>query len=109
MTNKKKDFNDFKESTTESTILEQISDLAKKIELDFPGAVTTLECFSSGAAMLDIHLNDKLFVMAYFPAHGFGIDEVGEEDGFNTGYKFSTQDFYVAKEKVNQLIKSALR
>lgn len=104
MINKKEDFNDF----NESTILEQISALAKKIELDFPEAMTTLECFSSGAAMLDIHLNDRLFVMAYFPGNGFGIDEVGEEDAFNTGYNFNTRDFYSATEKLNQLIESAL-
>ncbi|HLO47102.1 MAG TPA: hypothetical protein VK211_01545 [Kamptonema sp.] len=107
MTNKKEEFNDFKEPTTESKILEKISALAKQIELDFSGAKTTLECFYSGAAMLDIHLNDRLFVMAYFPAHGFGVDEVGEEDGFNTGYNFNTPDFYLATKKLNQLIKSA--
>jgi hypothetical protein len=103
---KKEDFNNSADQATESTILDKISALAKQIELSFPGAITTLEIFSSSSAMLDIRLHNKLFVMAYSPTNGFGIDEVGEEDGFDTGYRFNTKDFYVATEEVNKLIKS---
>jgi hypothetical protein len=106
MTYKKEDFNDLGDQATDSTILEKISALAKQIELSFPGAITTLEIFPSCCVMLDIHLNNKLFVMAYSPTHGFGIDEVGEEDGFGIGYRFNTRDFYVAIEELNKLIKS---
>ncbi|MEH1937638.1 MAG: hypothetical protein V7L14_28800 [Nostoc sp.] len=104
MTYEKEDFNDLGDQATDSTILEKISALAKQIELSFPGAITTVEIFPSGSAMLDIHLHNKLFVMAYSPTHGFGIDEVGDEDGFDTGYRFNTKDFYVATEEVNKLI-----
>ena len=88
-------------------MLEQISDLAQKIRLDFSEAIVTLECFSSGAAMLDVQLYDKLFVMAYSPTSGFGIDEVEEEEGFNIGYRFNTKKFSVAAAELNKLIESA--
>ncbi|MEH2409554.1 hypothetical protein [Nostoc sp.] len=103
---KKEDFNDLEDQATDSTILENISALAKQIELSFPGAIITLESFPSCSAMLDIHLHNKLFVMVYSPTHGFGIDEVREEDGFGTGYRFNTKDFYVPTEELNKLIKS---
>ncbi|MBD2297655.1 hypothetical protein H6G80_06980 [Nostoc sp. FACHB-87] len=103
---KKEDFNDSGDQASESTILDKISVLAKQIKLSFPGAITTLEIFSSCSAMLDIRLNNKLFVLDYSPTNGFGIDEVREEDAFNTGYRFNTKDFYIATEELNKLIKS---
>ncbi|WP_392531104.1 hypothetical protein [Nostoc sp. C117] len=106
MTYKKEYFNDLGDRATESTMLDNISALAKQIELSFPGAITTLEIFSSCSVMLDIRLHNKLFVMDYSSRNGFGIDEVGEEDGFDTGYRFNTRDFYVATEELNKLIKS---
>lgn len=110
MTGKEKNFNDFKKQTIELTILEQMSALAKEIELDFVGIETSLDIFPSGAAMLDIRLNnnERVFVMDYSPTyHLFSIDELGgENEGFNTGYTYNVEDFYVATEILYKLINS---
>ena len=110
MTGKEKNFNDFKKQTIELTILEKMSALAKEIELDFVGIETSLDNFPSGAAMLDIRLNnnERVFVMDYSPTYRlFSIDELGgENEGFNTGYTYNVEDFYVATEILYKLINS---
>jgi hypothetical protein len=93
-----------KDRIAESTILTQINALARQIELSFPGARTELRFFPSGAAMLDIYWQDKLFVLAYSPADGFGVDEVKEGDFFGMGYSFCTKSFYLAADRINKLM-----
>jgi hypothetical protein len=106
MTHNEKSLTSFMDSSAESTILSQISALAKQIELSFSGAKIDLEFYSSGAAMLDIHCNNRLFVLAYSPNNGFGVDEVKDEDFFGMGFSFSTNHFNVAAEQLNKLIQS---
>ncbi len=87
-------------------MLDQISDLFEQIKRDFPHSPTELETFASGAAMLDVRLGDRLFVFAYSPESGFGIDEVLEDEGFDYGYRFLSKDFNSAVEELYRLLRT---
>jgi hypothetical protein len=55
--------------------------------------------------MLDVHYQDRLFVIDYAPSHGFfGVGEVTEEDGFNTGCNFTTRDVDAAIVELKRLM-----
>ena len=78
--------------------------LAKDLETEVAGASVELTQFPSGGAMLDVRRSDgRLFVMAYTPTHGFGVDEVQAHDGFVTGYQFVYPDFLPAARKLRSL------
>jgi hypothetical protein len=86
---------------------DRLANLAAEIEAAFPEAKAELESFPSGAAMLDVRRGGRLFVLAYTPRGGFGVDEVGEEEGFDTGYKFVSEGFDEAAEELRRLLRSA--
>jgi hypothetical protein len=86
----------------------EITLLARQIEASFSGSTTEVEFFPSGSAMLDVRWLGRLFVMAYSPAAGgFGVDEVSEEDGFNSGYRFVSNEFSEAADELYRLLKDA--
>jgi predicted enzyme related to lactoylglutathione lyase len=61
--------------------------------------------FPAGGAMLDIRRRDgRLFVMSYSPSHGFGVDEVGADDGFIPAYRFVSSDFDPAAKELRRLV-----
>jgi hypothetical protein len=64
--------------------------LERAMRQRFPGAGLDVERFASGAAMIDMRLGPRFFVVAFSPRHGtFGIDEVceGEDEGLSTHYR----------------------
>jgi hypothetical protein len=85
---------------------EEIGTLAAQIEATFPGATTEIESFPSGAIMLDVRWRGRLFVMAYTSRGGFGVDEVGDEEGFETGYQFCSNDLHQARDDLSRLLRS---
>ena len=87
-------------------MLDRIAQLENDIKNQFPTAETELKDFSSGSAMLDIRFMDRLFVMAYSPESGFGVDEVLEGEGFDMGYRFLSDDFEPAAEELYRLLRS---
>ena len=86
---------------------DRLASLAAEVEAAFPGAVAEMATFPSGAAMLDVRWRGHLFVVAYTPRGGFGVDEVGEDEGFDTGYKFISQGFDEAAAELRRLLRSA--
>src|SRR5437016_6222913 len=81
-----------------------LESLAIGLESDIPGSKVELTCFPSGGAMVDVRRSDnRTFVLAYSPAHGYAVDEVHADDGFLSGYRFSFPDFNSAAEKLNEL------
>ena len=78
-----------------------------QIEASFPGSATNVKTFHSGSAMLDVRWNGRLFVLAYSIAGGFGIDEVAEDDGFEMGYRFTSNKFDEAAEELHSLLHAA--
>jgi hypothetical protein len=92
--------------SSEFTGFEEISLLAKQIELKCSGARTQLEIFDSGSIMLDIYWQNRLFVLAYSPKDGFFVDEVLDDDYFGMGYQFHANDFNQAIGEIDRLINS---
>jgi lactoylglutathione lyase len=66
-----------------------------------------LTTFPSGSAMLDVRRAGRGFVMAYHPKHGFGVDELHEDEGFITGYRFLFKEFEPAAQKLRALATDA--
>jgi hypothetical protein len=87
--------------------IEQISLFAKQLELKYMGAQTQLEVFDSGAIMLDVSWQNRLFILAYSPKNGFFVDEVLDDDYFGMGYQFHANNFDQAIEEIDRLIISS--
>lgn len=88
----------------EKELSSKLESISNQINVDYPDSSTELDIFPSGAIMLDVRYQDKLFVIDYAPDRGFEVDEVTEEDGFNTGYNFITQDVDEAIIELNRLM-----
>ena len=86
-----------------STVTNQMQELAERIEAKIPDAKSSMTTFPSGGGMLDVHRGERLFVMSYTPADGFGVDEVKQDDGFVIGYQYLFPEFEQASEKLWQL------
>ena len=87
-------------------LLENLRELARKIEQTFPNTTTDVQPFPSGAVMLDVRRTDRLFVLAYMPSSGwFGVDEVHHEDGFGDQYRFGSQVFEEAAMELHRLLR----
>jgi hypothetical protein len=82
----------------------EITLLARQIEASFPRSTTEVSTFPSGSAILDVRWHGRLFVMAHSPAGEFGVDEVGEGEGFDTGYRFISNRFNEAAEELYRLL-----
>jgi hypothetical protein len=90
---------------SEQQLLENVRALALDVERMFPGAVTDVQPFPSGAVMLDIRQGGRLFVLAYIPSSGwFGVDEVRDGDGFGDQYRFGSQSLDDAAKEVRRLL-----
>jgi lactoylglutathione lyase len=87
---------------TKGTISE-LEQLQQGLAADPSGIEATLTTFSSGCAMLDVRRAGRGFVMAYAPAHGFGVDELHAGDGLVSGYRFVFKDFESAARKLRAL------
>lgn len=105
MINPEREQHQFKTQNIDSEIYHKIKDFAEQIKTSFPSLEVEIDAFSSGAVMLDIHKHNSLFVLAYSPKHGFGVDEVHEHDGFDSGYIFHTKDLDEALARLMKIIK----
>ena len=89
------------------TMSNEIQALRDRVSAAFPSAETDLEVFPSSAVMLDVRLKKRLFVLAYYPGRGFGVDEVLENEGFNTGYRFVSEDIRLAEQELLRLLRQS--
>ena len=88
---------------------DKIADLAKQIEISFPKTSTKLDFFPSGSAMLDVRFHGRLFVFEYFSSESsFCVDELKEDEGFNTEYDFCTNNFDDAADKLKNILRSSI-
>ncbi len=86
------------------TALDQFALLAREVQR-FAGVTTEITPFPSGAVSLEVRIRDRMFEIAYFPSHAcYCVDEVLEEDGFGTGYRFGFDDFEPARAKLISLV-----
>ena len=82
----------------------RIKRLSEQLEM-IPGQSVKLSTFPSGAAMLNVHSRDRLFVLAFSPKFGFGVDEVKDDDGISNFYRFVFRDFENAEKQLWELLK----
>jgi hypothetical protein len=90
-------------------VRKELTDLARQAASLSSDVQTELAAFPSSAIMLDVRFRGRLFVLAYSPQDGFGVDEV-EEDvvGLGTWFRHHYDDFVSAKEKLLALLTTAL-
>ena len=79
--------------------------LAATLREQYEGVSTELSVFPSGAAFLDARRDDRAWVLAYSPTHAqFGVDELGDHDGFTTSYRYTTSDLAEAARILTDLL-----
>jgi hypothetical protein len=88
---------------------ELMARLADEVRNKMQYVTAELATFPSGAAMLHVHYGNRLFVLAYSRAFGFGVDEVNEGEGLGTWFRFGFDDFQSAKDKLLSMLEAAKR
>lgn len=84
-------------------MIKKIRELADQLDL-LSGTRVELTAFPSCAASLHVVRNQRLFVMDYSPTRQFGVDEVGEDDGFLASFRFTSSDFESAAKEMRALV-----
>ena len=88
-----------------STLADQLTQLATEIGSGDTGTNPDLTLFPSGGAMLDVRRQDgRAFVLAFTPQHGFAVDELQPDEGFVASYQFTFSDFESAARKLQELV-----
>ncbi len=59
------------------------------------------------AIKVNLQWNGRLFALAYSTAHGSGVDEAAEEDGFEMGRRFTSNKFDESAEELHRLLQAA--
>src|SRR6266852_3862629 len=90
-------------------MLDRIQALADQIQSSVPGTEVEFTAFPSGSAMLDVRHAGRLYVLSYSPTHHFGVDEVADGEGFQIGYKFTSEAFEPAAERLWELVSGKAR
>jgi len=84
--------------------LEEVLTLKSKLETEFPSASFTVESFDSGAIAFEIRLGERLIVVDYYLKHGFCVDEIGDDTGFNSGYADCFDNLIDVENKLQLLL-----
>jgi len=79
--------------------------LAADLRQRHSGISTELSEFPSGAVFLDVRRHDRAWVLTYSPTHDqFGVDELGDQDGFTTSYRYTTNQLAEAVQILTDLV-----
>jgi hypothetical protein len=74
-------------------MIDELTPFVRRIQQAQPSASTAITRFGSGGWMLDVRIGERIFVMACSPTNGFGVDEIVEGAGFESGYRFHSTEF----------------
>ena len=88
-----------------SSKLKEVIALKTKLETAFPFVSFSIESFDSGAVSFEVRFNERLLVVDYYPKYGFCVDEVDDEDGFNSGYKDCFDNVTDVEDKLRSILK----
>jgi predicted enzyme related to lactoylglutathione lyase len=86
-----------------NAIADNIERLADQLRASAPDAAVAVTFYPSGSAVLDVTRSGRLFVMAYAPSRGLGVDEVRDGEGFVVSYRHNYEAFDVAAAKLCDL------
>jgi hypothetical protein len=90
-------------------LAENFARFADKLREVTTGLMSEITMFPSGAVSLRVRFTtNRVFDLEYFPSHQlFCVDELPEDAGFNTAYRFSYPDFESARAKLLALLEEA--
>jgi len=88
-------------------MLNKIRALADQIRASTSDTEVDFTAFPSGSAMIDVRRGGRLFVLAYSPERHFGVDEVLDGEGFQISYRFTSECFEPAAERLRELVAGA--
>ena len=87
---------------------EDVTGFAEEVRQDSEDIKTEITTFPTGAVSLRIRASGRVFDLDYLPNDGmFGVDELEDDAGFNTGYRYGFPDFESAKAKMRNLLEAA--
>jgi hypothetical protein len=76
-----------------SHALAKLREFSESLKVELPTARIELTEFPSGAAMLDVVIDNRLFVLEYYSNGQCGAGEVHEDEGFLLGHPFVSDDW----------------
>ena len=82
---------------------------SEELRHELPSAHIDFVVFPSGAAMLDVVIGDRLFVLESNANGECGVSEVRKAEGFIAGHKFTSTDWQPAAERLQELAEAADR
>lgn len=88
-------------------MIDQLFRFADDLRTELPDARVEFTRYPSGAAMLDVVRNGHVYVMAFSPATGFGVDEVHNSEGFLASYRYVSTNFAAASDELRKLAASS--
>lgn len=87
------------------TPLESMTELADELKKASPAIRTELQTLPSGSVLLDVFVDHRFFVIHYIPSYlMYGVDEVKDDDGFGSHYRFGFKDLASARAKLRELM-----
>jgi hypothetical protein len=86
----------------------RVRELADQIRASVVDAEVDFTSFPSGSATIDVRRGGRLFVLSYSPTHHFAVDEVADGEGFQVGYRFTSESFESATARLQELIANAI-
>lgn len=85
-----------------------IQEFISILQCSFPSINVAKSTFSSGGIFIDVRLNQRARVLMYSPHHDcYGIDELRDDDGYTTGYKYAALSFDEASRILLELLQVA--
>jgi hypothetical protein len=70
----------------------------------FPSFKISYSSMKKNRSMVDIRTNGRLFVWIYDPKLGYGVDEVKDGEGFESGYKYVYQTFLASRNRLIEMV-----
>jgi len=82
-----------------------MKEIQKAILDEYPNASIVIESFGSGAESMDVRIEDRLFVCAFIPSQGYGIDEIKDDCPLTSTYSNFAPNAEGAVEVLFRLIR----
>jgi len=85
-----------------------VAAFAADLRHSFPGVDVDETIFQSGAVFIHTRWKQRAWVLMYSPQHdSYGIDELGDDEGFTTGYAHTAESFDEACQVLLDLLRAA--
>ena len=89
--------------------IEGLRSFSEALRLELSSARIDFVVFPSGAAMLDVVIGDRLFVLESGTNGECGVSEVRKAEGFIAGHRFTSLAWQPAAKRLQELVEAADR